>query len=46
MDYIITTEQLTKKYKSFVAVGDILYIFGKGAFTVSWDRTEQESLQP
>lgn len=31
MDYIITTEQLTKKYKSFVAVGDISLHIRKGS---------------
>ena len=31
MDYIITTEQLTKKYKSFVAVNDISLHIRKGS---------------
>lgn len=31
MDYIITTEQLTKKYKFFVAVGDISLHIRKGS---------------
>ena len=31
MDYIITTEQLTKKYKSFVAVGDVSLHIRKGS---------------
>lgn len=31
MDYIITTEQLTKKYKSFVAVNDISLHIWKGS---------------
>lgn len=31
MDYIITTEQLTKKYKSFVAVNDVSLHIRKGS---------------
>ncbi len=31
MDYIITTEQLTKKYQSFVAVGDVSLHIRKGS---------------
>lgn len=31
MDYIITTEQLTKKYKSFVAVNDVTLHIRKGS---------------
>ena len=31
MNYIITTEQLTKKYKSFVAVNDVTLHIRKGS---------------
>lgn len=31
MDYIITTKQLTKKYKSFVAVSDVSLNIRKGS---------------
>ena len=31
MNYIITTEQLTKKYKSFVAVNDVSLHIRKGS---------------
>lgn len=31
MEYIITTEQLTKRYKSFVAVNDVSLNIRKGS---------------
>ena len=36
MDYIITTEQLTKKYKNFTSVNMFRFIFARAAFWFSW----------
>ena len=46
MNYIITTEQLTKKYKSFVAVNDVTLHIRKGSI-YGFLRSEmaQENLQ-
>lgn len=45
MEYMITTKQLTKKYKHFTAVNDIQFIFAKAVFMDFLVRTEQENLR-
>ena len=42
MDYIITTEQLTKKYKNFTSVNHV----SRAAFMVFLARTGQANPQP
>lgn len=40
MDYIITTEQLTKKYKNFISVNNVSLHIEKGSiygFLLEWE---------
>ncbi len=46
MEYIITTEQLTKKYKNLFLSTMFRFTFGKAAFTVSLAPTVRENPLP
>lgn len=46
MDYIITTEHLTKKYKNFTSVNHVSLHIRKGTFMVFLARTGQANPLP